>query len=316
MMKVVVLGAGGIGCYYAARLIAAGNQATLIARGAHLEALQQHGLKVIHPQFSFEQPVEALTLESLKESRRSYEFDLIILAAKSGSTVPMLASLKEWLMASTVPVLSIQNGVMNEVEIAKVIGKERTIGGLAVRIGGHILESGVVDVTGEAQIEMGVWPNIRENDFEQARVQQWGEAFKQAGIPTTCVDDIQFALWRKLLINNGVNPLTALTLQDTQSVLSDPILKETVHQMMTETARAAQVAGVDIQVTDVDEMFELIRGFDAIKTSMQVDREKRRPLEIDDICGPVIRYCKKASTPAKTTELIATLLRYAVRNDV
>ncbi|CAG8998232.1 MAG: hypothetical protein CENE_00173 [Candidatus Celerinatantimonas neptuna] len=315
-MKVVVLGAGGIGCYYAARLMAARNQATLVARGAHLEALQQRGLKVIHPQFSFEQPVEALTLEALKSSQNSDAFDLVILASKSGATVSMLSSLKAWLMQSAVPVLSIQNGVMNEVEIAKVIGKERTIGGLAVRIGGHILEPGVVEVTGEAQIEMGVWPNIRENDFELSRVQQWVETFKQAGIPTIQVEDIQFALWRKLLINNGVNPLTALTLQDTQSVLNDPILQETAYQMMTETARAAQIAGVDIQVADVDEMFELIRGFDAIKTSMQVDREKGRPLEMDDICGPVIRYCRKASTPAKTTELIATLLQYAVKNDV
>ncbi|MEI8598352.1 ketopantoate reductase C-terminal domain-containing protein [Vibrio sp. M60_M31a] len=78
--------------------------------------------------------------------------------------------------------------------------------------------------------------------------------------------------------------------------------------MMEETARAANVAGVKISAADVEEMFDLISNFGDIKTSMQVDMERGRSLEVNEICGPVIEYCRKISQPAETTELIYRLL--------
>lgn len=78
--------------------------------------------------------------------------------------------------------------------------------------------------------------------------------------------------------------------------------------MMQETARAANVAGVTISEQDVNDMFDLICKFVDIKTSMQVDMERGRTLEINEICGPVIDYCQQINQPAETTELIYKLL--------
>lgn len=308
-MKFLILGAGGIGCYYGARLLQAGHDVVMVARGEHLRALQQTGLRVTHPAFEYAGPVTVCALEAVPSLDVAC-VDWVLLTAKAGATQSMLASLADWLQAAAVPVLSLQNGVDNERQIAAVVGQARTAGGLAVRIGGHILAPGVVEATGVAQIEMGAWPDCVRNPLLQPRLQQLCEILIAAGIPATLTDNIERALWRKLVINNGVNPLSALTGLDTRALTSDPVLGKVVYQLMDETGRAANAEGVDIGRADVDAMFRLISEFDAIKTSMLVDREKGRPMEIDDICGPVIRGCLLSGQAAHITAMVRSLLLF------
>lgn len=310
-MKFVILGAGGIGCYYAARLLTAGHDVVLVARGSHLDALQREGLSLTHPDFTFNGTVNATDVSGLCHQYQADEFDLLILASKGSTTAPILAQMQNWLAQSSVPLLSIQNGVTNEPVIADAIGMERTIGGLAIKIGAHVLRPGVVEATGIAQIDFGAWPNATQNPSLQPWLETFSRLFSDAGIPNQLYDDVSVALWRKLMINNAVNPLTALVMKDTRVVTGDPVLQRTVYAIMQETARAARVAGVNISGQDIDAMFELICQFDAIKTSMLVDREKGRPMEIHEICDPVIENCRRAGEPACHTELIRQLLQHA-----
>ncbi|MCE0492585.1 ketopantoate reductase family protein [Vibrio salinus] len=307
-MKFAILGAGGIGCYYGARLAAAGHDVVFVARGLHLKAMQSQGLSVTQNDFSFNSNVIAVDLDTLMSEFNCEEFDLLILAAKSAATKQIMGDLSDWLSSGSTPVLSIQNGVRNEEKIAAVVGKMRTLGGLAVRIGGHIVNPGVVQVTGVAEIEMGIWPNSRVHPDSERYVNSLGSVFNESGIPTSIQENIEYALWKKLIINNSVNPLSALTGLDTRQMLAEKSLRNVVYQMMLETAKAANYAGVEIVEKDVDEMFDLISNFAAIKTSMLVDREKGRPLELDDICGPVLDYYRINNNEAKTTSLIKTLL--------
>ena len=307
-MRFLIVGAGGIGAYYGARLRAAGHEVLFLARGEHLEAMRTHGLRVTHPDFRFDQPVDAIDQASLIESRAADDFDLIVLTIKAGATASLMASLQPWLSDSSTPLLSLQNGVDNESVIAASIGAERTVGGLAVRIGGHIVSPGVVEATGVAQVVMGAWKRASDNPPLQNRLQGVADAFNQASIPTTLSDDIQQALWRKLLINNGVNPLSALTRLDTRSLTAHPELTRTVYQLMEEAALAASADGVTMTRDDIDEMYRLICQFDAIKTSMLVDLEKGRPLELEAISGAVVERCKRLGREAPLSALIQALL--------
>jgi len=308
-MKIAIVGAGGIGCYYGARLQVAGHSVVFVARGAHLQAMQQRGLTVSHPDFQFKQAVQACDVDALVQQHSCRDFDLIILALKAAATAPVMAQLHEWLQDSETPLMSIQNGVNNEAEIARHLAAGRALGGLAVRIGGHIEQPGVVDARGVAQIQTGVWPNAEASPERHLWLDGVVEAFNQAGIPTSRSDDIQRALWCKLMINNGVNPLSAITFLNTRQITSDPVLGNTVYQMMDEVRRAGMAAGVALTQDDVDAMFKLISEFDAIKTSMLVDREMGRPLELEEICGPVIHHCNSVGDPAHTTELVHRLLQ-------
>lgn len=309
-MKFLIIGAGGIGCYYGARLIEAGHQVTFVARGAHLEAMQSQGLKVEHEALEFNAAVDARAMQAVMSEHTCSDYDLIMLALKSGATRNWLETSASWLKEAETPVLSLQNGVDNEPLIADTLGTSRTLGGLAVRIGGHIIAPGHIEAKGPAQVVMGRWPNETETD---PALEQLAKVLNDAQIPTRLTDNIRYELWKKLLINNGVNPLSALTGLDTRSLTADPTLGQTVYAMMQETALAARADEVELSQADVDEMFALISNFDAIKTSMLVDREKGRPLELDDISGAVIRRCKALGETAPNSELVQRLLQLDIK---
>ena len=306
-MRFMLIGAGGIGAYYGARLQQAGHEVVLVARGKHLLTMQQSGLHVSHPTFHFQQPVIACSQQDILANPEAYSIDLIIVTLKASQTQAWLEQAQFWLQSINTPLLSLQNGIDNEPLIAACIGTKRTIGGLAVRIGGHIICPGVIEATGIAQIIMGAWPQNKESE-QQYLLNNYAACFNEAGIPTRVTDNIQRELWLKLLINNGVNPLSALTGLDTRSLTTHPVYRKTVYQLMEETARAAQADGLQLNKADVDDMFQLIAQFDAIKTSMLVDKEKGRPLETDAISGAVIRRCNQLGIDAPLTALIESLL--------
>lgn len=309
MLSILIIGAGGIGGYYGARLSDAGNQVVLTARGEHLAAIKKHGLKVVCEKQTFRCAVPTVDHCELIQEYKSEDFDLIVVALKSTATEMVLNELSPWLSCSDVPVLSLQNGVDNEPVIAETLGESRVLGGLAVRIGGHIVAPGIVEAEGVAQIIMGMWPFAPEKNYAlRAFVERLQASFEQAGIPTMISDNIRYELWRKLVINNGVNPISALTRLDTKSLTQHPKLRGVVYGLMAETAAAAKADGVELCKQDVDEMFELISGFNAIKTSMLIDREKGRPLELDSISGAVLRRAQALGISAPYTETISALL--------
>ncbi|WP_428035879.1 ketopantoate reductase family protein [Amphritea sp.] len=309
-MRFLFIGAGGIGCYYGARLQLQGHQVCYLARGEHLQALQHSGLQITHPDLSFNQPVDAVNIDTLLSDYQCADFDLILLTLKAGATAPILNQLSDWLKTADVAVLSLQNGVDNEPLIEQALGRSRTLGGLAVRIGGHIIAPGQIEATGPAQVVMGSWPNQQSDHiFSPAALETFAGLFNQAGIPTRISPDIRHELWRKLLINNGVNPLSALTRLDTRTLTSHPIYGKTVYRMMQEVAAVSAADDVILSKQDIDEMFELISSFDAIKTSMLVDKEKGRPLELDGISGAVIQRALQLNIDVPNTELIHALLQ-------
>jgi 2-dehydropantoate 2-reductase len=305
-----MIGAGGIGGYYAARLAEAGHQVVLTARGNHLQALKADGLTVDYEGQVFRHVLPACDHQTLLRDYHPNDFDLVAIALKSTATGAVMTELCDWLRAGSVPVLSLQNGVDNEPLIAEMVGEARVLGGLAVRIGGHITEPGKVFAEGVAQIVMGAWPAQQPKDDPRADLLKVLEvAFNEAGIPTTVTKKIRYELWRKLVINNGVNPLSALTHLDTRSLTHHPEFGKVVYGMMAETVKASEADGVNLTQQDLDDMFELISNFNAIKTSMLVDKEKGRPLELDSIAGAVLRRCEQLGVDAPYTFTVNALLR-------
>lgn len=308
-MTTLIMGAGGIGAYYGARLQYAGQKVIFVARGAHLEAMQTRGLRIEHPQFSFGQPVSAVSIQQLQSQHNADEFSQLILTTKGGSTEGIMCELAGWLRDTSLRIVSLQNGVDNETKIEAVIGRPRTIGGLAVRIGGHVTQPGHIKAIGPAQVVIGAWPNAENNPTLHASLDELVSSFSAAGIPTTLTTDIQLELWKKLLINNGVNPLSALTGLDTRSLSNHPLLSRSVYHLMQEAACAARSDNVEVSDNDIDEMFDLIQSFEPIKTSMLVDLEKGRALELDEIAGAVIDRCRRIGESAPITELVTGLLK-------
>ena len=312
-MKISIVGAGGIGGYYAARLINSGLEPLLIARGAHLEALQRSGLAVSHPEFQFHQPVTAMTFEDFLDAHRPDELDLICLAVKAQVSAEFATALASWMRDCNHPpaVMSPQNGVDSEIHLAEHLGQDCVIGALAVGIGAHVTQPGTIEATGPGKIVMGAWPNTSSAHQGPAteRLPALEATLSTAQVPTEVTDDIRRELWRKLIINNGVNPLSALTGLDTRELSTHPDFMPVVRALMHETVRASHADDVTLTTEDADAMLSFIQGFDPIKTSMLVDREKGRPLEIEPICGAVLTRSQRLGLDAPATQLVTALLR-------
>lgn len=316
-MKFAVIGAGGIGCYYAARLIQSGHDVTLVARGAHLQAMQARGLEVKHAELAFKQAVTAMSLEDWLNETSPEQLDVIIVCLKGMQTKAFSEQLQAWFKqfpkADTPLVLSLQNGVDNEQQLNSVLPKGSVVGGIARRIGAHIIQPGVVESIGPAQVILGLWPKDLGRDVAiSEKIKLIADCFNAAQIPTQVSADINKELWRKLIINNGLNPLCALLEMETGEATRREDLQSLIKGAMKEAVLAAKANGVELSNDDLEEMLELISTFDSIKPSMLVDREKQRPLEIEEICGVVIRGCEKMGEDAPYNRTISTLLRIAI----
>lgn len=313
-MRFAVIGAGGIGCYYAARLIQAGEAVSLIARGEHLRVMQQQGLSVKHPSLTFNAAVDAYHLDAWFDETRPDQVDVLIVCLKAMQTADFAAQLAAWFQQyadSDKPlVLSLQNGVENEKQLRDVLPEGLVLGGIARRIGAHITKPGLVESVGPAQVILGLWPNQHVLKPELLnRINALEQCFNDALIPTEVSDDINKELWRKLIINSGVNPLCALVQMETGEATHHEALQRLIKGAMDEAAVAARANGVLLTESDVEEMLQLISTFDSIKPSMLVDREKGRQLEIEEICGVVIRGCEQLGEDAPYNRSISTLLR-------
>ncbi|WP_114418909.1 ketopantoate reductase family protein [Marinospirillum perlucidum] len=307
-MRFLIVGAGGIGCYYGARLQEAGHPVVYMARGEHLKALQTSGLRVEHEDFQFQRPVTAVDEAALLKDYQVTDFDLLLICFKSQATAAWLETFADWLKGGDTPLLSLQNGVDNEPLLAEVLGEERVLGGIALRIGGHLDNPGEVSASGPAQIVMGAWPEAGQPPRQQAFLEEVDHHFQQAGIPSRISHQIALELWRKLMLNNAVNPLSALTHLDTQTLSHDSYYGPVVKGLMAEAGQVAAAEGLAIDSKDVEEMYDLICQFDGIKTSMLVDLEKGRPLELEGISGSLLQRAQKHQLTLPMTGLLYALL--------
>ena len=252
-MNIIILGAGGVGSYFGARLLQAGHNVAFVARGAHLEALQTEGLHVKHPHFEFEEKIRAFDLDSLADLDAT-SIDLIILATKSIATREMSMHLAQWLRTQMKPpyILSLQNGVENEAILCDYFAEEYIIGGLTRKIGAHVIKPAYIEAVGTAETILGMMHSSMENE---RFLEELALIFNQAEIPTQTTHDIKQELWKKLIINNGVNALCALLRVQTGVLFEQNSLADVVYGLMQETAHAARSLHIKISQEDVDAMF-------------------------------------------------------------
>ena len=308
-MKLLIIGTGGIGGFYGYKLQHCGNQVTFTARGCHLKALKKNGLVLEHEGTTYQANINVYSHEEIIEKFRPDDFDLIILTLKSHSTVHFVKEMGNWLKNHPTCVLSLQNGVDNENLLSNLLGKRWVIGGLAVRIGSHIVKPGIIQATGKAEIITGVWPNSGHHlDPRNAVINQFSAALNMASIPHQISNNIQKEMWRKLMINNGVNPLSAITGLDTFTLTNQEALSNIVYCMMQETIHAASTDGVELTQQDLTEMFALIKTFNPIKTSMLIDKEQGKKMELESIVKAVLNRCEKIGIDAPYNKMAFALL--------
>lgn len=292
--RVVVVGAGAVGSYYGALLARDGHEVTLVARGAHLDALARRGaVEVSEPDgTSWTVPVRALAAPSGTA-------DLAIVATKSHDTLAAAKALAP-VLAPDGNVLSLQNGVENVGRIAGVIDRSRVLGGIAF-VGLRIRRPGIVDHEAQGWVRIGHPDGLTERAVAV-------HALVAPSWDVRLSADIVHDQWHKLLWNAGFNAVCAITGATAGRAVSTPEPAALVRAAMQEVVAVAAAHGVMLTQEEVDGMAaydEQLRDYHP-STAQDVAAHKR--LERDALCGFLAREGERLGIPVPVNDTLDRLL--------
>jgi 2-dehydropantoate 2-reductase len=289
------MGAGAVGTYYGALLARDGHEVTLVARGAHLEALRTAGRAVVREADGalWDAPVLALAAPEGPAP------DLAVVTTKSHHTLEAAHALAPVVGPGTT-VMSLQNGVENVGRLASVLGAERVLGAIAF-VGLRVEEPGVVDHEAEGWVKMGDPAGVTER---AKRVHALVAGSWDVALSERIVHD----QWHKLLWNAGFNAICAVTGATAGEALATPGSEALVREAMWEVVAVAARHGVALGAEDVDEMAAPNPELRDYHPSTARDLEAGKPLERDALCGFLAREGARLGVPVPVNRVLDGLL--------
>lgn len=300
-MRVLVHGAGAVGSYFGALLARAGNDTVLVARGAHLDVLQRHGLRVDRP----DGPITAPSLRAVADPADAFGDaapELILVCVKSYDTAAAAAALAPVVRPDTI-VLSLQNGVENEERLARAFGLPPLLVGLT-RIGVERTAPGIVRYTGRGEIVFG-----EPDGATSPRARRLADTLAAATIPHQLHRNVLVVAWEKLAWNAGFNAVTTLVDQPVGPVVARPETCALVRRAMEETDAVATALGIPVRRGRLDAVVaESAAEMPDFPTSMLQDRRRGTRLEHDALNGAVVRAAGRVGVAAPVNRLLLSLL--------
>jgi 2-dehydropantoate 2-reductase len=298
-MKIGVVGAGGVGGYYGARLASAGAEVGLIARGDHLAAIRERGLQVRADDGDF-----TVRLAASDDPAEIGPCDAVLFCVKSYDT-DRAAALLGPLLSPETGVLSLQNGVDNEERIASRTGPEHVLGGVSFILA-HIAEPGVVEQIGSVRrVIFGELDGARSE-----RVTRLLAEFQKAEIDTELADDIRVVLWDKFAYLCALAGLTAATRLPIDKLLAVPETRNLFRDVVREVALVARAEGIELAEDIVDQKtaFAETLGPDSY-SSLHHDLVTGHRLELAALHGELTRRAARHGIPVPVSEMNYSLLR-------
>jgi 2-dehydropantoate 2-reductase len=273
---IAIVGAGAVGGYYGARLAQHGRAVHFLLRSDYA-AVRQRGLIVHSADGDFTLPPDRLNVYD--DPLKMPPADLVIIALKSTENHRFERLVSPLLHQQTI-LLTLQNGLGNEDDLARLFGAPRVLGGMAFTCINRIAP-GEIDHSSHGLIRIG--------EFEHAvggrsdRADRIAAMFNDSKVRCELVDDLIAARWAKLVWNIPFNGLGALLDATTDQLLASDAGARLVEAVMREVLAAAQAAGVRLSDDMPQQQIEATRSMGAYRTSTQLDRRFRRPMEIDAI---------------------------------
>lgn len=297
-MKIVIVGAGAMGSLFGALLSAAGNAVSLLDPwAAHVAAIAAAGVGIEREGRCRFVPVHAATdPESIASPA-----ELVIVFVKSTHTraaAPTAAALA----GERGRVLTLQNGLGNAETLASAVGGDRVIAGTTAH-GATLLAPGRVRHAGVGPTTLGMWTGGRPAGLERIAV-----VFEAAGIDVAVADEIRPVIWDKLLVNVGINAVTALTAITNGQLLDLPATREIARAAVEEAMAVAAALDIPVRGDAVDHVFAVARATAANRSSMGQDVDHRRPTEIAAINGAVVRRAAALGVPAPVNRTLTALI--------
>jgi 2-dehydropantoate 2-reductase len=305
-MKFLVLGAGGVGGYFGAKLASAGEDVRFVARGKHLEALMAHGLKVQSPNEKLVVPPQKI-FGSVADAGKA---DVVLFCVKSYDTESSAEQILPALHADSI-ILSLQNGIDNEEKIQRSIPNAVVFGGVAYIYSTISAPGEITHYGGPTKIVFGPMdkkPSQKAMDIL--------EAMHKAGITADLSMDIDRELWKKFIFITAVSGTTALTRLTLGELLANAESRALIRNAMEETLSLSVAKGISHEPNLINTFFETLGKFkNETRSSLYFDLSNGKPMELEALAGTVVRLGKELgiSTPIHQT-IYAALLPYHLKH--
>ena len=292
-MKVAVMGAGAVGCFYGGLLARAGASVTLVGRQQHVDAMRQRGLLLDMGGARHSVPVDTTTSAS-----GVADADLVLFCVKSGDTEQVGRETAPYLRPDAT-VISFQNGVDNVERLQAVLG--RPVVPAAIYVAADMAGPGHVRHHGRGDVVIGPC----------ARSEEILALFAAAGVPARVSASAIGELWGKLVVNCAYNALSALTGMAYGRMIRLPGVEAVMRDVVGECLAVAKASGVELAPDILDRVLGLAASMPEQTSSTAQDLRRGKPTEIDHLNGFVIRKGAELGVPTPANRVLLTLVKAA-----
>ena len=298
-MRIAIMGSGGVGGYFGARLAQGGCDVSFIARGAHLAALREHGL-VVESQLG---NVSLMKVSATDDPATLGSVDVVLISVKLWDTQAAARAISPIIGPATT-VLSLQNGVQKDDVLRRILGDRPIIGGICY-ISATIARPGVISHTGTVQkIVFGEYDAQRS-----ARAEAFLEACLQARIDVELSLEIRKAIWEKFVFLVGLSAATATIRLPIGPIRKDPRTRRFLLDIMREVVAVGRGQGVALSAEYAEDLLTFYDGLPAeMAASMYHDLERGNRLEVDWLSGAVVELGQTAGTPTPLNRAVRDIL--------
>lgn len=296
-IRVAVLGAGAVGCFYGGMLARAGHAVTLIGRPVHVEVFRKQGLRFEGLTFDETVKVGASTEASAVRGCR-----LVLFCVKSIDTEAAAGQMAPHLDADAW-VVNLQNGVDNTERIQARI--RQPVIPAAVYVATAMAGPGHLKHHGRGEIVIGEFGG-KLPDGALVQVKRW---FDAADVPVTISDNVAGELWAKLVVNCAYNALSAITQLPYGQMIQGPGIREVMRDVVEETLAVAQASGVRMAAGMLERTYKIAEGMPTQYSSTAQDLARGKPTEIEHLNGYVVRRGTALGVPTPANRTLSALVR-------
>ncbi len=302
-MNITIIGAGAMGSLFGSFLVRTGESVLLVDTWQeHVNAINTRGLGV-----EFNGKIKRVDIVAAHDIPADGKSDLVIIFVKSTQTEQVAPGAVKCLKSNGF-VLTLQNGMGNADGIAKYVPLDRVIAGTTSH-GATLLEPGLIRHAGVGPTVMGMWSEKSNAGLENIK-----ELFLRAGIDTRIDDNIPVVIWKKLVINIGINAITALTGIRNGSILDAPPTGELVRSAVEEACKVALAHGVELPDNMADQVFKVAKATGSNRSSMGQDVDNRRQTEIDAINGAIVTLAEEKAISVPVNKTLTALIQTVQKN--
>jgi len=299
-MKIAVIGAGAMGSLFGAMLAGDGHEVWLNdVWPEHVDTINRDGLQI-----EAEGRTRQAALRATVDPRTIGTADLVIVFVKSSHTAAV-APIARSLIGSDGAVVTLQNGMGNAEGLAADVPAERILAGTTAH-GATLLGAGRIRHAGRGPTTIGPWVEGKKG---LALARQTAQIFNGAGIETSAVGSVRPIIWNKLLINIGINAITALTAIKNGQLLDHAATRQLSRAAVEEAMAVARAQDIPISANIVETVFQVARATAANRSSMGQDVDNRRSTEISAINGFIVDEARRLGLPAPVNQTLTALVQ-------